>query len=378
MAGAAPLVLSMSSPIITTHRGRIMRKTILNRMPLLAALPLAIAVANVQAEEMAIATILPENMSNNEVYPALIHFKNLVETRTDGEVTVSIFGNSQLGSEVETAREVQGGRTLQATIRTPGAMSSFYPDYQMMTAPFIFDNWRQAWTFFDGEWFADFMSGTVEQTDMRYLRTFDDGGEFVAFTNNERLIRTVDDLDGLNIRTEENPGHVAIMRALGASATPLPWGEVVTALETGLADGQFNAPVVNTSFNLYEVSDYTTMTGHVYNSQSWMVSETWYQSLPDDYQRIIVQSAREAIQLAHGASGALATAAWQESCEKFDDCYIMPADERQRMAEMARPAWKEWIVNDFGMDEALVDELWAEVDRVGEELNDTDFQTYGQ
>src|SRR5690554_7803978 len=130
-----------------------MRMRSLTGLFALASLPLAMAAAQAQAEEMAIATILPENMSNNEVYPALVHFKNLVETRTDGEVTVSIFGNSQLGSEVETAREVQGGRTLQSTIITTGAMSSFYPDYQMMTAPFIFDNWRQAWTFFDGEWF---------------------------------------------------------------------------------------------------------------------------------------------------------------------------------------------------------------------------------
>src|SRR5690554_7087700 len=221
----------------------------LSRMAMLVALPLIMAPTLAQAKEMAIATILPENMSNNSVYPALVRFKDLVESRTDGDVTVNIFGNSQLGSEVDTAKEVQGGRTLQSTIITTGAMSSYYPDYQMMTAPFLFDNWRQAWTFFDSEWFADFMSGTVEQTDMRYLGTFDDGGGFVAFTNNERLIETVEDLEGLNIRTEENPGHVAIMRSLGASATPLPWGEVITALETGLADGQFNAPVLNTTLD---------------------------------------------------------------------------------------------------------------------------------
>ncbi|MDF2094842.1 TRAP transporter substrate-binding protein DctP [Aquibaculum arenosum] len=349
--------------------------------PVLAASAMLVTAtgATAQEYEMTISTIVPENLTNNEIWPGLVHFKSLVESRTDGDIAVTLFGNSQLGSEVETGSQVQaGGAALQSTVMSSGAMSSFYEKYQAVTTPFLFENWRQAWTFFDSEWFADFMRGTIEEADMRYLGTFDDGGGFVAFTTRGKMIETVDDLEGMNIRVEENPSHVATMRALGASATPLPWGEVVTALETGLADGQFNAPVVNTSFNLYEVSDYTTMTGHVYNSQSWMVSETWYQSLPDDYQRIIVQSAREAIQLAHGASGALATAAWQESCEKFDDCYIMPADERQRMAEMARPAWKEWIVNDFGMDEALVDELWAEVDRVGEELNDTDFQTYGQ
>ncbi|KAA0013757.1 ABC transporter substrate-binding protein [Billgrantia pellis] len=352
----------------------------LTRLAALAALPLAAGSANIQAQshEMAIATLLPEDMSNNEVYPALVHFKNLVETRTNGEVEVVIFGGGQLGSEVETASEVQGGRTLQSTIITTGAMSSFYDDYQLMTAPFLFDNWRQAWAFFDGEWFADFMSGTIEEANMRYLGTFDDGGGFVAFTNNERLIETVEDLEGLNIRTEENPGHVAIMKALGASATPLPWGELITALETGLADGQFNAPVLNTTFNFDEVTDYTTLTGHVYNSAAWLISEDWFQELSEEQQAAIVTSAREAIELAHGMSGALATASWEASCERFEACYIMPSEERERMAEVARPAWKEWIVEDFGIEAERVDAFLEEVARVGEEVAESDVSVYGQ
>jgi TRAP-type C4-dicarboxylate transport system substrate-binding protein len=346
----------------------------------LAALPLAIASTQVQAQstEMAIATIMPENMSNNEIYPALVHFKNLVETRTNGEVEVSIFGGSQLGSEVETASEVQGGRTLQSTIITTGAMSSFYDDYQLMTAPFLFDNWRQAWAFFDGEWFADFMSGTIEEIDMRYLGTFDDGGGFVAFTNNERLIKTVEDLEGLNIRTEENPGHVAIMKALGASATPLPWGEVITALETGLADGQFNAPVLNVTYNFDAVTDYTTLTGHVYNSAAWLVSEEWFQSLTEEQQEAIVTSAREAIAIGHGMSGALSTASWEESCQRFEECYIMPPEERQRMSEIARPEWRNWIVDDFGIEADKVDAFLEEVARVGEAVVEQDVNRYGE
>ncbi|MDN3521090.1 TRAP transporter substrate-binding protein DctP [Halomonas ramblicola] len=357
-----------------------MHKTTFPRLAAVAALPLAMAAAQAQAQstEMAISTLLPEDMTNNEVYPALVHFKNLVETRTGGEVTVNIFGGGQLGSEVETASEVQGGRTLQSTIITTGAMSSFYDDYQLMTAPFLFDNWRQAWAFFDSEWFADFMSGTIEEADMRYLGTFDDGGGFVAFTNNERLIETVEDLEGLNIRTEENPGHVAIMKALGASATPLPWGELVTALETGLADGQFNAPVLNTTFNFDEVTDYTTLTGHVYNSAAWLVSEAWFQELTEEQQAAIVTSAREAIALSHGMSGALATAGWEESCERFEACHIMPPEERARMAEIARPAWREWIVEDFGIAAEDVDAFLAEVERVGESVAESDVAVYGR
>lgn len=335
--------------------------------------------SHAQQFEMAIATLVPESMTNNEIYPALVHFKNLVETRTGGDVKVSVFGGAQLGSEVETGSQVQaGGRALQSTVMSSGAMSSFYEKYQAVTTPFLFESWRQAWAFFDSEWFADFMKGTIEEADMRYLGTFDDGGGFVAFTNNRHLIRTVEDIQGLNIRVEENPAHIATMNAMGASATPLPWGEVQTALETGLAHGQFNAPVVNTAYNLNDVTDFTTLTGHVYNTQSWMVSETWFQRLPEEYRQVITHAAQEAIQMAHGTSGALATASWLKSCEVFEECYIMPAEERQKMADMARPAWKEWIVNDFGLEESLIDGLWAEVARIGAELKAQDFQRYGQ
>ncbi len=357
------------------------RRSLGRLAPVIAASVIALAATDLDAQEyeMTIATLAPENLTNNEIWPGLVHFKNLVESRTDGNVAVSLFGNGQLGTEVETGSQVQaGGAALESTVMSSGAMSSFYERYQAVTTPFLFDNWRQAWTFFDSEWFADFMKGAIEEADMRYLGTFDDGGGFVAFTTRDRLIETVEDLEGLNIRVEENPSHVAMMQALGASATPLPWGEVITALETGLADGQFNAPVVNTAYNLYDVTNYTTLTGHVYNTQGWMVSETWFQSLPEEYQRIIVHSAREAIQLAHGASGALATASWEESCEVFDECYLMPTEERQRMAEMARPAWKDWIVNDFGLEEELIDELWAEVERIGNELEEEDVRRYGQ
>ena len=333
--------------------------------------------ADAAEHTMAIAHLSPEAM-DNAINVALTHFKSLVESKTGGDVEVQIFGAGQLGSEVETAKQAQGGSLLQSTIISSGAMSSFYPKYQAITAPFLFPNYRVAHAFFDGEWFADFMAGTVEEADLRYLGTFDDGGGFVAFTNNERLIKTAQDIEGLKIRVEENPAHVATMKALGASATPLPWGEVITALSTGLADGQFNAPGVSRNFKLWEVNDYTTLSGHVYNSQAWLVSETWFQSLPEEHRETIVTSAREAIEIAHGINSLYSVVGWEESCREFKECYVLPESERSAMAEVARPAWREWIVNDFGLDEALVENLLGEVARLSEELPKEDLERYGQ
>jgi TRAP-type transport system periplasmic protein len=335
------------------------------------------APASAQSYTMVVAHLLPEDLMGNEIAPAMAHFESLVEARTNGDIDVQPFGASALGSEVETGKQAQQGTTVQSSIMSSGAMSSFYPKYQIITTPFLFPDYRVAWEYFDGEWHAEFMKGAIEEAGLRYLGTFDDGGGFVAFTNNVRPIKTVEDIEGLKIRVEENPAHVATMKALGASATPLPWGEVLTALGTGLADGQFNAPGVSTSFKLWEVNDYTTWSGHVFNSQSWMVSETWFQSLPEDYRAIIVDSAREVIEMAHGIAALHAVVGWQESCEQFEECVILAEAEKQKMADIARPAWKDWIVNDFGVEASLVDELWAEIDRIEAELEKKDQALYG-
>lgn len=327
---------------------------------------------------MVISHLAPEDLTNNEMHPAMKHFESVVESRTGGEIDVQVFGNGQLGSEVETAKQAQAGRTVQATLISSGAMSSFYPAYQIITTPFLFPNYRVARAYFDGEWHANFMRGALKASGLRYLGTLDDGGGFVAFTNNKRLIRTVDDIKGLKIRVEENPAHVATMKALGASATPLPWGEVLTALGTGLADGQFNAPGVSLAFKLWEVNQYTTWSGHVYNTISWMMSEKWFRSLPAKHQQVIVEAAREAVQVAHGIAVLAAIAGWETSCKKFKQCHILTQAERDKMAAVARPAWKQWITKDFGIDPKLIDQLWAEVTRIEKEVVAQDLKRYGQ
>ncbi len=328
------------------------------------------------AETLTIAHLYPDSLENNDVAPALQRFKMLVEEGTNGDIEVEIFGAGALGSEVETGKQAQSGRIVQSVLLSSGAMSSFYKRYQIVATPFLFDTYAQAWGFFDSPWFADFMRGTVESSGLRYLGTLDDGGGFVAMTNNERLIKSVDDFAGLNIRVEENPAHIATMRALGASATPLPWGEVATALATGLADGQFNAPVVSVGFKLWEVNDYTTWTGHVYNTLSWMISDAWLRDQPEEHQRVIVTAAREAVAIAHGIAAHLSVLGWAQSCENFDECHVLDEAERTRMRDVTQPAFKEWITGDFGIPAADVDAFWAEVDRVGSEQSARWSDTY--
>lgn len=305
-----------------------------------------------------------DDLTNNETAPALKHFEQLVETATNGGIDVQAFGNGALGGEVEAAQQAIAGNTIQSVMLGSGAQASFYRNYEMITAPFLFPDYRTAWTFFDSAWFADFMKPMRAESGLRYLGTLNDGGGFVAFANNGKLIKTVEDLEGMKIRVEENQAHMTIVRALGAEPVNLPWSEVQTGIATGLIDGHFHAPGVNDIFKLYDVADYTTWSGHVYNTITWSVSEAWFQTLPPDYQKIIMASAREAVAMAHGIAAHISVVGWVNSCAKFEACYVLPAEEKARMRAIAMPAYEAWLEEKFGEDAGLFDEIRAEIARI--------------
>lgn len=322
--------------------------------------------------KMNINYLYPSDIMSNEQAASLAHFKNLVESATNNDIEVTLYSNLQLGTEVETTKQLKDGVLVQSTLISSGAMSSFYKPYQITSTPFLFTDYATAWKFYDSQWFNEFMRPMIKDRGIRYLGTFDDGGGFVAFTNNKHIIKTQDDLKGLNIRVEQNPAALEIIKSLGANATPLAWGEVQTSLATNLVDGQYNAPGTNAAFKLWDVTKYTTLAGLVYNTTTWLVSEKWLSTLPDNYKQVITQAARESVSMGHGVSALISLAGWQESCKKFAECYILPTAERDKWKAVARPAYKSWVTSSFGIPEADVDSLWAEVDKVAKEVIQAD------
>ena len=305
----------------------------------------------------------------NGIAASALYFKTLLEARSNNEIEVKIFGNMALGNCVEYTRECVKGNTVQIAVLYSGAFSSFYPDYQVLNTPFLFENYRTAWSFFDSPYFANMMDDCREKTGLRFLTTFDDGGGFVAFTNNKRLIKTPEDIKGLRIRTEENPAHIAMIESLGAKAVPLSWGDVTTALASGVADGQFNAPYVNAYAKFWEVNDYSSYIGHVFNSGVWVASEKWMNKLPENLKEMVMTTAREAAAISRGVDAQQSLLDWEKGKKHFKETYMPNAEVSAQWKSILRPAFLKWITKDFGMDEARVKEIWSEVDRQGETLD---------
>ena len=329
------------------------------------------------AEKLAIGTVYPADMTNNEVYPALMYFKTLLEEQSGGAYEVEIFGGGQLGSEVEVTRECQTGTTVQMSIASSGAFSSFYKKYQAIVGPYLFPDRMTAWGFFDSDFFAKFMD-ELPPIGLRYLGTMDDGGGFVVLTNNLRAVNTPDDFKGMRIRTEENPAHMAIMNAMGASATPMAWGEVATALATGTAHGQFNAPSIISWAKLWETQKYVTFLNHIYNTNSWVVSDKWFKKQSVENQQLIIDNARAAVIYSRGLAAHLSELAVDESKKHGMKINYIDPKEMVKFKTMAKAGYRKWAVDDFGLSAQLLDAIDQEVVRVKKDQTSEFYNRYGK
>jgi TRAP-type C4-dicarboxylate transport system substrate-binding protein len=329
------------------------------------------------AEKLAIATVYPGNMTDNEVYPALKYFETRLNAKTGGAYDVEIFPGGQLGSEVEFTRECQAGTTVQMSIASSGAFSSFYKKYQAIISPFLFPDRYTAWGFFDSDFFADFM-GELPDIGLRYLGTMDDGGGFVVLTNSLRPVNSAADFKGMRVRTEENPAHMAIMNAMGASAVPMAWGQVATALATKTAHAQFNAPSIITWAKLWETQKYVTFLNHIYNTNTWMVSDKWFKAQSPQNQQAIIEAARAAVIYSRGIAAHLSELAVEESKKHGMEFNNVPSENLAELKKMAQTGYRKWAVDDFGLKAELLDAIQNEVAGIQKMQGDTLMTRYGK
>lgn len=213
--------------------------------------------------------------------------KQYIEAKTDGKVTVSIYPNSQLGAEIESVEQVQNG-TLEIATASIGPLATFQKKFTVLDIPFLFDNYQQAWAVMDSLVGSDLMD-SLEETGLKGLAYMENG--FRHITNSVRSINTIDDFAGLKIRTMEAPMHMANFTALGANPTPVPWSELYMSMSQKIVEGQEN-PLANIwELNMYEVQDYVSLTGHIYDSMPLVTNLEWFNGLPQEYQRIIEKGA---------------------------------------------------------------------------------------
>ena len=233
-------------------------------------------------------TTTPDNHPYNL---GLVKMSELVAEKTNGAVTLDVFGNSQLGNERDLLEGLQLG-SLQITCVSTAPLAGFTDSFLVFDLPFIFETTEQARAVMDSEVGTEILN-SVEDQGMKGLAWFENG--FRNVTNSKLPITVPDDLKGIKIRTMENQMHMEAFRVMGADPTPMAMGDVFTALQQGTIDAQENPiPIIETN-KFGEVQHYLSMTGHLFSPAPVFISTDYFNSLPAEYQTAVQEAATEAV-----------------------------------------------------------------------------------
>ena len=219
-------------------------------------------------------------------------FAELVEEKSGGRMHIDVFANAQLASDRDCIEGMQMN-TIQSGIMVSSALAGFTDELLVFDLPFLFDSSAQGQALCDSD-VGQQILGTLEDIGIKGLGWMEYGMRNI--TNSVRPIETPEDLQGIKIRTMENPIHMAAFQVMGADPTPMAFGELFTALQQGTIDAQENPLSVITSSRFNEVQDYLSMTEHVYSAAPLMVSKAAYDALPDDLKAIVDEAGTEACQ----------------------------------------------------------------------------------
>ena len=188
----------------------------------------------------------------------------------------------------------------------------------------------------DGEFCQNLFNDIAEETGIRVIASYDNGG-FRHFTNSKKEIKTAADMEGLNIRVMDSPVYLKLIESLGASATPVAFLELYSALQTGVVDGQENSAVTTLGASLNEVQKYCTLDGHLLGLAFLTVSESWYQSLDAETQKKVLIAGEEASIAARGTCRYAESIAINTLSEEGVQVYSPTAEELETFKVSQEP-----------------------------------------
>lgn len=262
----------------------------LNTVAALLAATALCAPAYAQSVTIKVGTVVsgdhPENVGARE-------FERLVEERSNGEIDVRVFTDSQLGNQREMVEQLRSG-TLEITWVTTGFFGSWEPVLGTLEIGYLFDDREHAFRAFDGE-LGDEVAKLVENHGVELLGFYEAGMRHL--TNSVRPVAGPGDLKGLKIRTPQATYHLKTLEMMGASATPMAFNELYTAMEQGVVDGQENplSNIYNARFS--EVNDYLSLTGHLHLTHMVLYSEDLWDELSAEHQELLRQAVLDSAQV---------------------------------------------------------------------------------
>ncbi|KJS83671.1 MAG: hypothetical protein JM58_12385 [Peptococcaceae bacterium BICA1-8] len=210
----------------------------------------------------------------------------IVKAKTNGQIEIEIHHSASLGEEEQMIESLQMG-TIDISTISAAPLTAFVKEYMACDLPFTFASPEEAYKFYDGE-IGDILFQKTEHLGLIGLAWWENG--FRNFTNNVRPLANPADMKGLKIRTMNSPVHMASVKALGGDAVPVPFGELYSALQQGVVDGEEN-PIANIhSSRFYEVQKHVSLSRHFYDPSPLFISKKTMDKLTPEQQTILKEA----------------------------------------------------------------------------------------
>ncbi|QZY54361.1 C4-dicarboxylate TRAP transporter substrate-binding protein [Crassaminicella profunda] len=218
-------------------------------------------------------------------------WKKLVEERSNGTMKIELFPSAQLGSKNDLIDQMLAGDAVITL-----ADGAFYADrgvkdFGIVFGPYLFDTWEECWKLTESDWYKE-QSAKLEEKGLKLLASNWMYGDRHTLTT--KPVKTVADLKGMKIRVPNNTIQIKGFEVLGATPTPMAFGEVYTALQQGTIDGLENPLTVLYNGKFHEVAKYLILDAHVKNFTTWIAGTDFFNTLTPEQQQILIETGKEA------------------------------------------------------------------------------------
>lgn len=228
---------------------------------------------------------------SHPVHQAMVHMADRCKEISNGELTIDIYPSGQLGSEQQCVELLQIG-SLAITKVSAAVMESFTEEFKVLGLPYIFRSKEHSFSVLDGE-IGDELLLSTEPFWIRGLCFYDAGSR--SFYTIDRPITHPDDLKGMKIRVMKSITAMEMVKAQGGSPTPISWGELYTALQSGVVDGAENNPPSFYTSHHYEVCKYYSLNEHTMVPDVLIISQKVWKKLTDQEKEYLQQAADESV-----------------------------------------------------------------------------------
>ncbi|HWK68053.1 MAG TPA: TRAP transporter substrate-binding protein [Rhizobiaceae bacterium] len=264
----------------------------------------------------------------------------LVKERTGGRIAIEVYHSAQLGEEKDTIEQTRAG-VIDMNRVSLGPFNNIVEETQAVSLPYIFKSTDHMHKVMDGP-IGDEILKAFEAHDLVGLAFYDSGSR--SFYNARKPIKSIDDLKGMKLRVIQSDVFVAMVNALGANAVPMPYGEVYSAIQTGVIDGAENNWPSYESSKHYEVAKYFTLDQHLIVPEVLVMSKASWDKLSAEDQAIVKAAAKESVAKMRALWAEREAAS--EKTVRAAGSEVVAEIDKQPFIDAMKPVYEQFVKND--------------------------------